>query len=532
MKKNSSVRRHNSNRQAACRTAYAANASGAIIAKIAGISTAAVLAAAVPVILHNTNNSNNAAANDTVSQRADISYMNKDKNEITQGSVKKEEVICAAEEVSKAEEASGTEGTSSKAEVKETVKEADPQAIDGSHVFTYGGISRTFSELYNEGCANVSGKNDGRAMAIMQCDSAAGSAYYAAYFTVNNGSDWFEADTLRITNSTRQFFATDNGDILMFRYNGPDDHGVPYIQTITQGVDNKPCISDNVEILNGAVLSNSYVIHSSDNREELADIDYMASYNGGSTLHIDVSSAETGSILGSFDIDLNAQSYSFASNDASCAEVTESSSETSSGWKEAYKDFISNGDYRTLTQGFSNADTGELYTITDDNARFSLAYLDDDDIPELFVSGGMTVHILTYNGSEITQLITDDELGNVGWYGGVSIVEGKGLFLDDYQRMGIYSTPVYRMENGNAALLSDILYVQNFDEDGNSIDEFKINNMEVSRDEYLAELNVYHLNTYFTQNDPEATIADDNWTYINTYNGYSVYDVISYIDNF
>lgn len=96
-------------------------------------------------------------------------------------------------------------------------------------------------------------------------------------------------------------------------------------------------------------------------------------------------------------------------------------------WKTAYWNYISQGKYKNLTNGFLYGD--EIGRITADDAKFTLAYLDSDDIPELFVSGGFSVHILTIKDGKLVEVITDDEYGNIGWYGGVKIVEKEGLFL-------------------------------------------------------------------------------------------------------
>lgn len=107
------------------------------------------------------------------------------------------------------------------------------------------------------------------------------------------------------------------------------------------------------------------------------------------------------------------------------------------------------------------------------------------------------------------------------------------LFLDDYQRMGIYSTPVYKYSGGSVSLLSKIEYTQMPAEDSDEIiDKFTINDTEVSEDEYLAELAKYNLNTYYSDTHPETRIVTDNWTYINTYDGYTLSDINAQIDNF
>lgn len=200
-------------------------------------------------------------------------------------------------------------------------------------------------------------------------------------------------------------------------------------------------------------------------------------------------------------------------------------------WKTAYQDYISQGKYKELTSGMLHGE--EIGRITVDDAKFTLAYLDSDDIPELFLSGGFSVHILTIKDSKLIEIITDDEYGNIGWYGNVKIVEKEGLFLDDYQHMGTYTTPVYKMVNAKAELQSDIAYYEN--QDGSGAGTFYVNNEVVSKSTYLAELKKYNLNTYYTEQHPESKITGDNWTCVNTFDGYGVfhdYSIYEYIKDY
>jgi tetratricopeptide (TPR) repeat protein len=173
-------------------------------------------------------------------------------------------------------------------------------------------------------------------------------------------------------------------------------------------------------------------------------------------------------------------------------------------WKSAYINYIQSGAYMSLPSGFVGN------TIADYDPAFELIYLDGDDIPELLVTGGYSVSIFTVKDGAIKPIDIDQDSG-VGWYGGLQVVKGEGLFLNDYQRMGTYSTPVYKLEDGVATLQSKIeYYTDEYGENG----QFYIDDEEVSSSEYLNELKKWHLNTYYTAENPEYAITDSNWEYI------------------
>lgn len=193
-------------------------------------------------------------------------------------------------------------------------------------------------------------------------------------------------------------------------------------------------------------------------------------------------------------------------------------------WKTAYENYINQGNYTDLSTGFIK--NSEVETISYEDARFSFAYIDDNDIPELLISSGYSVHILTVKDEEVTEIITDNEQGDIGWYGSLSIVERKGLFLDDYQRMGTYTTPVYKLSNGNAVLESDIAYYCT----SAGEETFYINDKQVTVKEYLEELKKWNLNTFYTEQNTECEITPDNWININVNNGYTIDDIHQVLD--
>lgn len=191
-------------------------------------------------------------------------------------------------------------------------------------------------------------------------------------------------------------------------------------------------------------------------------------------------------------------------------------------WQNLYSQYLQNGEYKQLGTGFVDGGTGEVHTLTDEDAKFQLAYIDNDDIPELIISGGYSVHIFTVKDNELIQLKNNDNNGNFSWYGYLGYREKEGLFLDSYQRMGGYRTPVYKLQNGECLLQANIEYYESV-ESGEIINQsFIINNEEVSLDDYVKELKKWKLNTYFTEQHPEYNIENDNWKSLHYSDGYEI----------
>ena len=205
-------------------------------------------------------------------------------------------------------------------------------------------------------------------------------------------------------------------------------------------------------------------------------------------------------------------------------------------WQNLYSQYLQNGEYKQLGTGFVDGGTGEVHTLTDEDAKFQLAYIDNDDIPELIISGGYSVHIFTVKNNELIQLKKNDNNGNFSWYGYLGYREKEGLFLDSYQRMGAYRTPVYKLQNGECLLQANIEYYESV-ESGEIINQsFIINDKEVSLDDYVNELKKWKLNTYFTEQHPEYNIENDNWKSLHYSDGYEITEsnidiIISDINN-
>ena len=173
--------------------------------------------------------------------------------------------------------------------------------------------------------------------------------------------------------------------------------------------------------------------------------------------------------------------YETSSLDALEAETTATSSTVADapsttksvkteGWKKAYNKYLKDMYDEIAAEG---------YVDNFQDMSFTLAYIDDDNIPELLISEGSytaaQVRVLTYKNNKIK------DLGSYGSVGCLSYVEKGSVIYSSFFKQGRYSDSYYKMNsNGkfeeffssfsNAASGDPLLY--------------KINNVEVSREEY------------------------------------------------
>ena len=79
---------------------------------------------------------------------------------------------------------------------------------------------------------------------------------------------------------------------------------------------------------------------------------------------------------------------------------------------------------------------------------FYLDYVDDDDIPELFIIEGNghanCVKMYTYMRGEIVKI------GDFGEYGGMSYAPKESIFINTYSGMGMFTTEYLRLNSGSA----------------------------------------------------------------------------------
>lgn len=178
-------------------------------------------------------------------------------------------------------------------------------------------------------------------------------------------------------------------------------------------------------------------------------------------------------------------------------EVTEYFDIGDNGWKGAYKAAL-----ETFRQSVD---------FTEDSL-FSLRDINGDDIPELFISEGYyhsgEVHIYTFDG-ELT------ELGEKGSNGKVLYCADSGILLSGYMQGGEDHRTYYRLE---ADGLTELAYFYN-DSGRPGTTVYKLNDVEISEEEYNSELEKYQgdfislgRDFQFTDEFIEAALSEkDNW---------------------
>lgn len=113
--------------------------------------------------------------------------------------------------------------------------------------------------------------------------------------------------------------------------------------------------------------------------------------------------------------------------------------------------------------------------------RFCLAYIDEDDVPELFIIEGNShadgVTMYTY---------TDDKAVKVGGfseYGGIDYAPKENLFISTSSGMDMFQSEYYRLNTGNAELICSTTGVNL----GMEESTYYIGDTVVSEDEYSAK---------------------------------------------
>lgn len=96
---------------------------------------------------------------------------------------------------------------------------------------------------------------------------------------------------------------------------------------------------------------------------------------------------------------------------------------------------------------------------------FMLAYLDEDNIPEMIAIGDYEAAgqmIITYQDGELTE-------NYVGRLGGLSYVEKQNFYRNSNGHMGYYYDDFYCLENGEQVLIAGGEYGDKYDEEGNIV---------------------------------------------------------------
>lgn len=156
---------------------------------------------------------------------------------------------------------------------------------------------------------------------------------------------------------------------------------------------------------------------------------------------------------------------------------------------EAYSNFLI-----VYRPGFSKelsdrADTEWEYTADYEDSegpKFTLLYLDGDEIPELAVVYGLAhahgIYLYTYTDGEVKQ-VGDSSYGQ---YGGVGYMEKEGIIFSGYDNHGNLYDSVYRMNGTKTVLLQESSQCWVDEEDGEGQYVYEVNGKETTLEEYLA----------------------------------------------
>lgn len=153
--------------------------------------------------------------------------------------------------------------------------------------------------------------------------------------------------------------------------------------------------------------------------------------------------------------------------------------EDNSSWHRAYLEYILNG-----AGGVSRY--GGLQ-----EAKFQLIYVDDDNVPELWINGSSMAdgsQICTFDGQQVNSIFISE-------YGNLQYIERSGYFYTAGGHMDVYWDGVYRVQNGQFVDIArgdfgaqDNAHVQ-FDENGEPIYQYSWNGISTTKQAYQENLN-------------------------------------------
>ncbi|MBQ3602242.1 MAG: hypothetical protein IJA02_00210 [Clostridia bacterium] len=154
-------------------------------------------------------------------------------------------------------------------------------------------------------------------------------------------------------------------------------------------------------------------------------------------------------------------------------EIERLEAENAEGWREAYIDFLS---------GYS----GEYSQFNEE--RVFLGYVDDNDVPELFISEGSShacsVEIFTFENNIVTRLCKTGSTGMARY------IERQGIICGGYMGQGVGTYRVYRVENGKVQQVYMAYTNEGWAMDKADL-EININGIDVASEELEAFLDSY-----------------------------------------
>ncbi len=151
-------------------------------------------------------------------------------------------------------------------------------------------------------------------------------------------------------------------------------------------------------------------------------------------------------------------------------EIEKLESENTDGWREAYIDFLSRY-------------TGEFSEFNEE--KVLLGYVDDNDVPELFISEGSShvcdVEVYTFENNIVTKLCETGSFGMVNYF------ERQGIICGNYIGQGVGTYWVYSVEDCKVQELYSAFTNEGWAEEDFDL-EININGIDVTSeqlDEFL-----------------------------------------------
>lgn len=220
-----------------------------------------------------------------------------------------------------------------------------------------------------------------------------------------------------------------------------------------------------------------------------------------------------------------------------CGKTVGTSDEKENNKKEA-EEPTENKEFKIEDQKNSQPDWRDIYkqvisSMTDEQSGYGLIYIDDDDIPELYISGDTTAsgdRLYYISGEELNETVISS--------GGLSYWEYQGVFMDEGGRMDGYWNTFYKIENGTVTQTHQGTYgaedntnVQ-LDASGNPIYHYRWDGTEVSSDEYYAQMNAAEgmgisFFGYEKSKSKESILAQLNSAYENPSSGQELRKAVS-----
>ncbi len=139
---------------------------------------------------------------------------------------------------------------------------------------------------------------------------------------------------------------------------------------------------------------------------------------------------------------------------------------------------------------------------------YTLAYLDEDDIPELIANGDCEAvghAVITYQDGELTE-------NYVGRLGGLSYVEKQNFYWNSNGHMGVYYDEFYQLVDGEQTVIASGEWGDKYDEEGNIVwneaedypeQEYAWNGEPCSEEEYYEAIDEFI----------EASVGDAEFCY-------------------